>query len=79
MARLRRFLACFRVHDEQKTTKNYERGRKEMQILRRRSLGRVPSQRGIYLGMLPNLVRRRPLVRGSLLSDVDIRNPVPLR
>ena len=58
MARLRRFLACFRVHDEQKTTKNYERGRKEMQILRRRSLGRVPSQRGIYLGMLPYLVRQ---------------------
>ena len=27
MERMRRFLACFRVHDEQKTTKNYERGR----------------------------------------------------
>ena len=26
LARLRRFLACFRVHDEQKTTKSYERG-----------------------------------------------------
>jgi glycosyltransferase involved in cell wall biosynthesis len=33
MERLRRFLACFRVHDEQKTTKNYERGRQEMQKL----------------------------------------------
>jgi glycosyltransferase involved in cell wall biosynthesis len=58
MARLRRFLACFRVHDEQKTTKNYERGRAEMQALRQRSLGRVPSQREIYRAMMPYLVRQ---------------------
>ena len=58
LARLRRFLACFRVHDEQKTTKNYERGREEMQKLRRRSLGHVPSQAEIYRAMMPYLVRQ---------------------
>jgi glycosyltransferase involved in cell wall biosynthesis len=58
MERLRRFLACFRVHDEQKTTKNYERGREEMQRLRLRSLGYVPSQRQIYRAMMPYLVRQ---------------------
>lgn len=58
MARLRRFLACFRVHDEQKTTKNYERGRAEMQILRLRSLGYVPSQREIYRAIMPYLIRQ---------------------
>lgn len=58
MARLRRFLACFRVHDQQKTTRNYERGREEMQKLRRRSLGHVPSQLEIYRAMMPYLVRQ---------------------
>ena len=58
MARVRRFLACFRVHDEQKTTKNYERGRAEMQTLRLRSLGHVPSQREIYRAIMPYLVRQ---------------------
>lgn len=58
MARLRRFLACFRVHDEQKTTKAYELGRKEMQTLRQRSLSYVPSQREIYRALLPYLVRQ---------------------
>ena len=58
MARLRRFLACFRVHDEQKTTRNYERGREEMQKLRQRSLGYVPSQLEIYRAMMPYLVRQ---------------------
>ncbi len=58
MERLRRFLACFRVHDEQKTTKNYERGRTEMQALRRRSLGHIPSQSEIYRAMTPYLMRQ---------------------
>jgi GT2 family glycosyltransferase len=57
-ARLRRFLACFRVHDEQKTTKNYEIGRREMQTLRLRSLGRVPTHSEIYRAMLPYLARQ---------------------
>lgn len=58
LARLRRFLACFRVHDEQKTTRNYERGRSEMQKLRRRSLGYVPTQLEIYRAMMPYLMRQ---------------------
>lgn len=56
--RLRRFLACFRVHDEQKTTKNYELGRKEMQSLRLRNLGYVPSQVEISRAMAPYLLRQ---------------------
>src|SRR5581483_10528741 len=58
MARIPRFLACFRVHDEQKTTKYYERGRMEMQMLRRRSLGRAPSQSELYREMVPYMLRQ---------------------
>jgi glycosyltransferase involved in cell wall biosynthesis len=58
MTRLRRFLACFRVHDEQKTTRNYELGRSEMQKLRRRSLGHIPTQVEIYRAMGPYLMRQ---------------------
>ncbi len=57
-ARLRRFLACFRVHDEQKTTKNYELGRKEMQSLRLRMLGYIPSQIEISRAIAPYLFRQ---------------------
>lgn len=57
-ARLRRFLACFRVHDEQKTTRNYELGRKEMQSLRLRYLGYVPSQLDISRAIAPYLLRQ---------------------
>jgi GT2 family glycosyltransferase len=56
--RLRKFHACFRVHDEQKTTKNYELGRKEMQTLRLRHLGHVPTQPEIFRAMLPYLARQ---------------------
>jgi glycosyltransferase involved in cell wall biosynthesis len=58
MARLRRFLACFRVHEEQKTTKIYELGRDEMQKLRLRSLGYVPGQHQIFRAMIPYLLRQ---------------------
>ena len=58
IARVRRFLACFRVHDEQKTTRNYEVGRQEMQTLRLRYLGRAPSQSEIFQAMMPYLVRQ---------------------
>lgn len=58
LERLRKFYACFRVHDEQKTTKNYELGREEMQKLRLRNLGHVPSQREIYRAMMPYLLRQ---------------------
>ena len=57
-ARARRFLACFRVHDAQKTTKNYELGRKEMQKLRLRNLGHVPTQLEISRAMAPYLLRQ---------------------
>ena len=57
-ARLRRFLACFRVHGEQKTTKNYEIGRNEMQRLRMRSLGYLPSQVEISRAIAPYLLRQ---------------------
>jgi GT2 family glycosyltransferase len=57
-ARTRRFLACFRVHDAQKTTKNYELGRKEMQKLRLRNLGHVPTQLEISRAMAPYLLRQ---------------------
>lgn len=57
-ARMRRFLACFRVHDEQKTTRNYELGRKEMQILRLRHLGHLPSQIEISRAIAPYLFRQ---------------------
>ena len=57
-ARMRRFLACFRVHDEQKTTRNYEVGRKEMQTLRKKYLGHVPSNAEIVGAIGPYLVRQ---------------------
>jgi glycosyltransferase involved in cell wall biosynthesis len=57
-ARMRRFLACFRVHDGQKTTKNYELGRKEMQSLRLRNLGYMPTQIEISRGIAPYLLRQ---------------------
>lgn len=56
--RLPRFLACFRVHDEQKTAVLYERGRREMQRLRRRYLGREPSQAEIVQSIYPYLARQ---------------------
>ncbi len=57
-ARVRRFLACFRVHDEQKTTRNYEVGRQEMRTLRVKYLGHAPSQPEIFRAMLPYLARQ---------------------
>jgi glycosyltransferase involved in cell wall biosynthesis len=58
ITRVRRFLACFRVHDGQKTTRNYEVGRQEMRALRLRHLGQAPSQREIFRAMLPYLARQ---------------------
>ncbi|MFT4121553.1 glycosyltransferase family 2 protein [Bradyrhizobium sp.] len=42
--RLPRFLACFRIHDAQKTAATYAIGVREMGILRRRVLGFEPTQ-----------------------------------
>ena len=57
-ARARRFIACFRVHDQQKTTSNYDVGRKEMDALRLRSLGHIPSQSEIARAISPYLARQ---------------------
>jgi GT2 family glycosyltransferase len=56
--RLPRFLACFRVHDRQKTSSTYEIGREEMQRLRLRHLGFTPSQRQVERAVAPYLARQ---------------------
>jgi hypothetical protein len=56
--RLPRFLACFRVHDAQKTAAMYDVGRQEMQTLRSRYLGCEPTQRQIYRAAFPYLARQ---------------------
>jgi glycosyltransferase involved in cell wall biosynthesis len=57
-ARARRFLACFRVHDQQKTTSNYDVGHREMSALRQKYLGHLPNQPEIYRAIFPYLVRQ---------------------
>jgi len=57
-ARLPRFLACFRVHDEQKTAATYDVGVKEMQTLRLRYLGFSPSQLEIRRAIAPYVARQ---------------------
>jgi GT2 family glycosyltransferase len=57
-ARLPRFLACFRVHESQKTSLNYEFGREEMQRLRLRHLGFMPAQTQVNKAMVPYLARQ---------------------
>jgi GT2 family glycosyltransferase len=56
--RVPRFLACFRVHDQQKTAMNYDQGHKEMQRLRSRYLGYEPSHLQIMREITPYLVRQ---------------------
>ena len=56
--RLPRFLACFRVHDEQKTSMIYDKGREEMQRLRRRYLGYEPAQSEVWQNVTPYLMRQ---------------------
>jgi GT2 family glycosyltransferase len=56
--RLPRFLACFRVHDEQKTAATYAVGVKEMQLLRRRYLGFSPTQTEIRRAIMPYVARQ---------------------
>ena len=57
-ARLPRFLACFRVHDEQKTAATYDGGLKEMQALRLQYLGFAPSQLEIRRAIAPYVARQ---------------------
>ncbi|MBR0812405.1 glycosyltransferase [Bradyrhizobium diazoefficiens] len=56
--RLPRFLACFRIHDAQKTAATYAIGVKEMGILRRRVLGYDPTQMQIRRAIAPYLARQ---------------------
>jgi glycosyltransferase involved in cell wall biosynthesis len=56
--RLPRFLACFRIHDEQKTAAIYDIGVKEMQVLRFRALGFEPSHLEIRRAVAPYVARQ---------------------
>ncbi len=56
--RLPRFLACFRVHDQQKTAATYAVGVAEMSTLRERSLGFLPNQMDIRRAILPYVARQ---------------------
>lgn len=53
-----RFLACFRVHDEQKVATFYPHGRTEMRSVRRRYLGFDPSLGQVVRNLLPYLIRQ---------------------
>jgi len=55
MIRLPRFLGCFRIHTEQKTSAMIDVGQEEMQLLRRRYLGHAPTQPEIYRAAMPFL------------------------
>jgi glycosyltransferase involved in cell wall biosynthesis len=57
-ARLPRFLACFRIHDAQKTAATYYVGRREMQALRLRHLGFAPTQMDIRRAVAPYIARQ---------------------
>jgi glycosyltransferase involved in cell wall biosynthesis len=57
-ARLPRFLACFRVYDEQKTAATYDVGVKEMTALRLRYLGFVPTPMEIRRAVAPYVARQ---------------------
>lgn len=56
--RLPRFLACFRIHDAQKTAATYAVGVREMGLLRRRVLGFNPTQMQIRRAVAPYLLRQ---------------------
>lgn len=57
-ARVPRFLACFRIHDSQKTAATYAVGVREMGILRRRELGFEPTQMQIRRAIAPYLAKQ---------------------
>jgi glycosyltransferase involved in cell wall biosynthesis len=57
-ARVNRFLACFRVHDQQKTSATYDIGHAEMQTLRKRYLGHSPGRRELLWALLPYLTKQ---------------------
>lgn len=58
MVRLPRFLGCFRIHGEQKTSAMMNVGLEEMQLLRLRHLGHLPTRRETYRAVIPFLARQ---------------------
>jgi hypothetical protein len=56
--RLPRFLACFRVHDQQKTIDLIDVGAAEMRVLRTRSLGETPGVYEIRRGIAAYMFRQ---------------------
>jgi hypothetical protein len=56
--RVPRFLACFRVHDKQKTAVMYDVGRDEMQRIRKQYLGYEPTHREVVKKVAPYLARQ---------------------
>jgi glycosyltransferase involved in cell wall biosynthesis len=56
--RLPRFLACFRIHDQQKTAATYAVGDREMRNLRLRSLGFSPTSMQIRRSIAPYVLRQ---------------------
>lgn len=57
-AHIPRFLGAFRIHEHQKTSADInEMGHKEMDRIRERVLGRVPSQKEIRKAVLPFLLK----------------------
>ncbi len=58
LARLPRFLACFRVHEQQKSIGMMDLGEQEMRQLRSRYLGTAPGQYEIRRALVPYLVRQ---------------------
>lgn len=74
MVRLPRFLGAFRVHDEQKTTRQLEVCEAETQILQRRVLGRALSDEEIHARVQPYLRRH---VLHHTLHRLEDRLPLP--
>jgi GT2 family glycosyltransferase len=74
LVRLSRFLAGFRVHDEQKTTTQHDVGIEEADRLRERVLGRPMPHAEALEAVQPYLRRHVPL---HLLHRVAARLPLP--
>ncbi|MEH2470466.1 glycosyltransferase involved in cell wall biosynthesis [Nitrobacteraceae bacterium AZCC 2161] len=58
MVRMPRFLGCFRIHPEQKTSAMMGVGLQEMQLLRQRHLGHIPTRSETYRAVAPFLLRQ---------------------
>lgn len=53
-----RFLGAFRIHEKQKTSSLiHQAGRQEMDRIRQRLLGHIPTQKELYMAILPFLLK----------------------